>query len=168
MSLHPYIKEVTELALPALGSLLADPLMSLIDTAAVGQYGSLELAALGPNTAVFQVVFQLFSFLSITTTGMVARASADGNSEVVRRALANSIILALFFGGITATMFQLFSTPVLAAMGATPDLVEAAVPYLRIRGKAVQVDIRLTLGVERHLACQPVESSSLSKFWFQM
>ena len=31
----------------------------------------------------------------------------------------------------------------------------------------MQVDIRLTLGLKA-LGCQPVESTSLSKFWFQM
>jgi hypothetical protein len=34
------------------------------------------------DTAVFQIVFQLFSFLSITTTGMVARACAEGDNKV--------------------------------------------------------------------------------------
>ena len=72
--------------------------------------GSTSLAALGPNTAVFQIVFQLFSFLSITTTGMVARACAVGDNETVRRALANSMILALVFGGITCLGLNLFSS----------------------------------------------------------
>ena len=53
--------EVIALAIPALGSLLADPLMSLVDTAVVGRYSSTSLAALGPSTAVFQIVFQVRS-----------------------------------------------------------------------------------------------------------
>mmetsp|Transcript_6408 Transcript_6408/g.16338 ORF Transcript_6408/g.16338 Transcript_6408/m.16338 type:complete len:548 (+) Transcript_6408:86-1729(+) len=129
--------EVMSLAIPALGSLLADPLMSLIDTAAVGQYSSTSLAALGPNTAVFMIVFQLFSFLSITTTGMVARACADNDYPTVRRALANSIILAVIFGGFTCLFLNLFSVQVLAAMGCSPDLITAAQPYLRIRAFAI-------------------------------
>lgn len=54
--------DVAALALPALGSVLADPLMSLVDTACVGQTSSLELAALGPNTAIFNFVFQVRHF----------------------------------------------------------------------------------------------------------
>jgi hypothetical protein len=50
--------EVLRFALPALGSVLADPLMSLVDTAAVGQYSSLHLAALAPNTSIFNLFFQ--------------------------------------------------------------------------------------------------------------
>jgi hypothetical protein len=55
------LDEVIALAIPALGSLLADPLMSLVDTAVVGRYSSTSLAALGPSMAVFQIVFQVRS-----------------------------------------------------------------------------------------------------------
>ena len=131
------LREVARLAVPALGSLLADPLMSLIDTAAVGRHGSTSLAALGPNTAVFQIVFQLFSFLSITTTGMVARACADGDGETARRALANATILALVFGSATCLGLNVFAADVLRLMGCGPDLVSAATPYLRVRAFAI-------------------------------
>ena len=131
------LREVARLAVPALGSLLADPLMSLIDTAVVGRHGSTSLAALGPSTAVFQIVFQLFSFLSITTTGMVARACADGDGETVRRALANSALLALGFGGAMCASLNVFAADALRVMGCSPDLVAAATPYLRIRAFAI-------------------------------
>lgn len=131
------MKEVLQLAVPALGSLLADPLMSLIDTAAVGRHGSTSLAALGPNTAVFQIVFQLFSFLSITTTGMVARACAEGDTHTVRRVLANATLLALGFGSVMCIGLNLFATDVLKVMGCSHDLVTAAAPYLKIRALAI-------------------------------
>lgn len=131
------LREVISLAVPALGSLLADPMMSLVDTAVVGRHGSTSLAALGPNTAVFQIVFQIFSFLSITTTGMVARACADGDNRTVRRALANSTILALAFGGATCVGLNVFAEDVLRVIGCSPDLVGAAAPYLRVRAFAI-------------------------------
>lgn len=131
------LDEVIALAIPALGSLLADPLMSLVDTAVVGRHSSTSLAALGPSTAVFQIVFQLFSFLSITTTGMVARACAGGDNGTVRRALANSTILAVAFGTVTCLGLNAFAPAVLSAMGCGTDLVAAATPYLRVRAFAI-------------------------------
>jgi hypothetical protein len=53
------IADICSLAIPALGSVLADPLMSLVDTSCVGQVSMLELASLGPNTAIFNFVFQV-------------------------------------------------------------------------------------------------------------
>lgn len=47
------LADVTSLAVPSLGAVLADPLISLVDTACVGQVSSLQLASLGPNTAIF-------------------------------------------------------------------------------------------------------------------
>jgi Na+-driven multidrug efflux pump len=57
--------------------------------------------------------------------------------KTVRRALANSTILALTFGGATCLGLNLFSAQVLQAMGCSPDLVTAAMPYLRIRAFAI-------------------------------
>ena len=86
---------------------------------------------------MFQIVFQIFSFLSITTTGMVARACADGDNRTVRRALANSTILALAFGGATCVGLNVFAEDVLRVIGCSPDLVGAAAPYLRVRAFAI-------------------------------
>lgn len=52
------LREIAVLSIPALGSVLADPICSLADTACVGQAGqSIQLAALSPCTAIFNLVF---------------------------------------------------------------------------------------------------------------
>ena len=73
--------------------------MSLIDTMFVGRIGVNELTALGPNAAIFQVIFQLFSFLSITTTGMVARHYVKFNEgcEIAEYKIRRSVSISLFF-----------------------------------------------------------------------
>ena len=53
------LKEVLMFCIPAMGALLADPLMSLVDTVCVGQVSTLDLAALGPNTAIFAFINQV-------------------------------------------------------------------------------------------------------------
>jgi len=56
-------REIVALALPALGALIADPLLSLVDTAFVGRIGTDALGGLGVATALFTVSFFLFNFL---------------------------------------------------------------------------------------------------------
>lgn len=56
-SVRQTIAEILALSLPALGSTLADPVCSLVDTALVGQVSSLQLAALSPCTAIFNLAF---------------------------------------------------------------------------------------------------------------
>ncbi|MBT8198638.1 MAG: MATE family efflux transporter, partial [Acidimicrobiia bacterium] len=62
-----YDREILALAIPALGTLAADPLVSLVDTAFVGRIGAVELAALAIAAAIFGVVFWAFSFLAYGT-----------------------------------------------------------------------------------------------------
>lgn len=54
---------------PALAIPLGDPLMSLIDTISIGRFAStLELAALGPNTLIFQFATYLVASLATANT----------------------------------------------------------------------------------------------------
>ena len=106
------LADVASLAIPSLGAVLADPLISLVDTACVGQVSSVQLASLGPNTAIFNLIFQVyllqhdsainkaqahetpgalrlqvFAFLSVTTTNVLASNSpqAPGISDKERK-----------------------------------------------------------------------------------
>ena len=56
-----------------------------------------ELTRLG-QAAIFEVIFQLFSFLSITTTGMVARHHVKFNkgSDVAEYKIRRSVSISLF------------------------------------------------------------------------
>ena len=66
------VKEVSAIALPALRGMLLDPIMSLVDTACVGQVSTTALAAMAPCTSIFQFVFFALFFLSAATTNLVA------------------------------------------------------------------------------------------------
>ncbi|KAL6565472.1 Protein DETOXIFICATION 47, chloroplastic [Orobanche hederae] len=52
------------------------PLMSLSDTAVIGQCSSIELAALGPGMVFCDYTSYVFMFLSIATSNLVATSLA--------------------------------------------------------------------------------------------
>ncbi|EEF48909.1 DNA-damage-inducible protein f, putative [Ricinus communis] len=62
--------EIARIALPAALALTADPIASLVDTAFIGQIGSVELAAVGVSIALFNQVSRIaiFPLVSITTS----------------------------------------------------------------------------------------------------
>ena len=64
------------LAVPALGALAIDPLLSVVDTAFVGHLGKAELGGLGVATAVFNFTFRIFNFLSAVTAPLIAQVPA--------------------------------------------------------------------------------------------
>jgi MATE family multidrug resistance protein len=131
-----YDREILTLALPALGALAADPLVSLVDTAFVGRLGRVPLAALGVNVAVFSFAFILFNFLAYGTTPMVGRALGRGDRDEAGRIVANAFVLALLAGALALTVLQAFARPILAVMGADATLMDPAASYLRVRALA--------------------------------
>ena len=128
-----YDREILTLAVPALGALAADPLVSLVDTAFVGRLGALPLAALGVNVAIFNFAFVLFNFLAYGTTPMVGKAIGRGDKATAGRVVANAFVLALALGIVVVVVLQVLAVPVLRVMGAEGVLLGPAETYLRIR-----------------------------------
>ncbi|MDX1449349.1 MAG: MATE family efflux transporter [Acidimicrobiia bacterium] len=130
-------RAILALSVPALGSLAADPVLSLVDTAFVGRLGAVPLAALGVDTALFAFAFSIFNFLAYATTPMVAQARGrgdiSGSGVIVQRAIA----LALGLGALSTAFLWLLAEPLVRLMQAAPEVVDPAVSYLRIRAFAV-------------------------------
>ena len=141
-----YDRQILRLAVPALGALAADPLVSLVDTAFVGRLGTTELGALGVNAAVFAVAFALFSFLAYGTTPLVAAAWGRGDHEEAGRVISQALGLAVGIGAMAVAVLAVFWQPILTAMQAGPDLLGPGGEYLRIRAWAAPAVLLVTVG----------------------
>ncbi|KAL0055499.1 hypothetical protein WJX82_001214 [Trebouxia sp. C0006] len=138
--------DVASLAVPSLGAVLADPLISLVDTACVGQVSSLQLASLGPNTAIFNLIFQVFAFLSVTTTNVLATNSiqAPGISDKERKRrlafsemmLSYTLCVAMMLGLCIIVFLEAVGPWLLTLVGSSADILGPALQYLRIRATA--------------------------------
>src|SRR5690625_7840745 len=91
-------RQIFALALPALGTLAADPLVTLVDTAWVGRLGPVPLAALGVCTALFSLGFIVFNFLASSSTPRFARALGLGSLEGAGRGDLESLTRAVSWG----------------------------------------------------------------------
>ena len=132
----PHDKAIFALALPALGSLVADPLLSLVDTAFVGRLGADALAALGISAAVFGVAFFIFNFLEYGTTTEVAKAVGSGDIDGAGRSVVTSLGLAVVAGVGVATVLIMSSGWLVGAFGATGGVATSAAAYVGIRALA--------------------------------
>lgn len=130
-------RAILALVFPALGTLAADPILSLIDTAFVASLGQVPLAALGVDTALFAFAFAVFNFLAYATTPLVAQARGRGDiaasGTIVRRAL----VLAVGIGLAANAVLFVLAEPLVRLMRAAPEVVDPAVGYLRVRSFAV-------------------------------
>ncbi|CAK7329627.1 unnamed protein product [Dovyalis caffra] len=134
-SIWEQMKEIVMFTGPATGLWLCGPLMSLIDTAVIGQRSSLELAALGPGTVICDYTSYLFMFLSIATSNLVATSLARQDKKEVQHQI--SILL---FVGLTCGFLMLFYTKFFGPWALTGpknlDIVPAANTYVQIRALA--------------------------------
>ncbi|TVR58980.1 MAG: MATE family efflux transporter, partial [Gemmatimonadales bacterium] len=129
-------REIGALAFPALATLAADPLVSLVDTAFVGRLGTVPLAALGVNAALFSMAFVVFNFLAYGTTPRVARAWGRRDPVAVGTAVAQALTLAVGVGVLATAILLAAAGPLVSLMGATGELRDPALAYLRIRALA--------------------------------
>lgn len=136
--------EIFALAFPALGALIADPLLSLVDTAFVGRLGALPLAALGINTALFGLAVYIFNFLAYGTTPMVANAYGKGNRALAGRISMQALSLSLLIGLGAMLVIQLLAPLLITVMGAKDDVFDPTMSYLRIRALAVPAVLLIT------------------------
>ena len=70
--------------MPTLAGWLSSEIMSVVDTAVVGQQvgsGANELAALGPGTMLIDSSAYLFFWLNVATTSLFAASLAAGQPE---------------------------------------------------------------------------------------
>jgi hypothetical protein len=129
---HDWTSQTFRIALPALMGLLADPVLSLVDTGFVGRLGGMDLAALGVCTSIFHMTFTVFRASTVATISLVASASTDAEKRQITKislqlagVLGTSVLLGLRLGG----------PALLATMGVPPSsaLYKPACDYLFAR-----------------------------------
>ena len=129
-------REIVRLALPALGALAVEPLVSMTDTAFVGRLGAEPLAALGVTTALLTLFFVVFNFLSYATTPRVARSlGAAGRAAALAQA-GHALWLALLLGVLATLVLELLAPGLVRLMGAGDAVYPLALGYLRLRALA--------------------------------
>lgn len=124
-------QKILDLAIPAAGALLIDPLMTLVDTAFVGRYSGIDaapLAGLGSAAAILTFSFYLFNFLCTATTPLVALKRASGKEQEAVALGGQALSLALTLGSFLTVVLYSFQQPLLRIMG-TGITGEAANSY---------------------------------------
>jgi MATE family multidrug resistance protein len=139
-------RAILRLAIPALGTLAIDPLLTVTDTVFVARLGVDELAALGVDTAILGFAFLAFNFLAYVTTPLVAQALGRGDRALARRWVGDAILLAVSLGALTIVVVEVLAPWFVDLMGARGEVATLAVSYLRIRALAAPAVLIVTAG----------------------
>jgi len=138
----PGVRKIIKFAVPAIGVWLCGPILSLIDTSAVGLLaGTKQQAGLNPAVAVCDYSALLMAFLYTGTTNMVATAQEEEVNSVTKPNTAKTLISVLQLSGYVGLLLciALLLTSkhaILGIMGSEvvdPEVFAAALKYVNIR-----------------------------------
>jgi putative MATE family efflux protein len=123
-------RRIIALAVPALGTLVAEPLYNLTDTAIVGHLGRSPLGGLAVATAILNLVVYGCGFLAMVTTPRVAFLRSRGEPEAAARAAGSAYAMAFGLGVVLAAAVEIAARPLAELAGARGPVLVQAVTYL--------------------------------------
>lgn len=137
---HPFRERpnrtLVTLALPVLLSMIAEPITGLVDTAFVKELGATSLGAVGAAAVLLSGTLWIFNFLAVGSQTEVAQADGARDRERAAEIAGLALALAVILGAAVAAVLLAAASPLAGLMGATGDLRDQAVVYLKVRAVA--------------------------------
>lgn len=125
---------VLAIALPMTLAYLTTPLLGIVDTAVIGQFGDAALlGGLAAGAVVFDVVFTTFNFLRSGTTGLVAQAFGRDDVLEEQAVLWRAMALAMVAGLIVILLGPLIGAAGVRFIDPEPRVADAMTAYMAIR-----------------------------------
>ena len=130
-------RRIIGLAIPALGTLAAEPLYRLVDTAIVGRLGTDQLAGLAVAVTLLALVVAGSNFLAYGTTQRVANRLGAGQPAEAADIGVQALWIAGFVSIVAVPVLVFGARPLASAIGADGDVLDFAVEYLQIAALGV-------------------------------
>ena len=125
-------RKIMAIAVPALGSLLVEPIYVLTDTAVVGRLGTVPLGGLALASTVLTTLVWVFNFLSYGTTVRVAVRRGRGDLAGAAADALQALWLAVGIGITVAIGIGLSAHALVNLIGDDAAVVAQGVTYLRV------------------------------------
>ncbi|MBV8387888.1 MAG: MATE family efflux transporter [Acidimicrobiia bacterium] len=125
-------RRILALAIPALATLVVEPLYVLADTAIVGHLGTVSLGALALAATVLNTVLWACNFLQWGTTPRVAFLTGRQDRQGAASSAAQALWVGIALGVVMAVGVAVLARPLASALGGTGAIRSQAVTYLRI------------------------------------
>ncbi|WP_461482225.1 MATE family efflux transporter [Porticoccus sp.] len=159
--LKPHIsRQVFRIALPMTLASLSVPLLGLVDTGILGHLPSDNyLAAVAAGSSVLTMLFWLFGFLRMGSTGLTARAWGAGDLQRCRELLFQSLLLSVLIGCGLVLLRQPILETTLALIAPSAEARPLALEYCAIRIFAAPVTLATYCAIGWLLGLQQARST---------
>ena len=126
-------RRILGIALPSIVSNITVPLLGLVDTAIAGHMGgAVYIGAVAVGSMIFNVIYWLFGFLRMGTSGMTSQALGRRDLDAVAMLLARSLMVALAAAVAILALQVPIGHAALALVGADGSITVQAWRYFGI------------------------------------
>lgn len=129
------IKEILDLAIPAVGEMTLYMMIWILDTMMVGKYGgSLAVSSVGLSTEIIYSFFNMIVAVGISTalTSLISRAMGAKNYERAENLANAGVRIAIFLAITFFSALFFFPKEILTIAGATDRMIPFATKYAKI------------------------------------
>ena len=126
-------KDILRIAIPAILTNITVPLLGMVDSAITGHLGSTAyIGAITIGSMTFNLMYWLFAFLRMGTSGLTSQALGRGDGQAIRSLLRRALRIALQL----AALMLLFQWPIrqlaFCLLGAEGEVLQHARTYYNI------------------------------------
>lgn len=126
-------RDILALALPAIVINITTPLLALMDVAVTGHMGSpVYIAAIAVGGSMFNMIYWLFGFLRMGSSGMAAQAYGRGDRHEASLLFQRAFVIAAVVGCLIIALKWPVSELVLSFTDCDEATVEPALRYFNI------------------------------------
>ena len=123
-------RQILQIALPSIVSNITVPLLGMIDVAIVGHMGSpVYIGAVAVGSMIFNLVYWLFGFLRMGSSGLTSQALGRRDLTEVTRLLVRSLSIALGIALLLIVLQIPMKWLMFWLIGPTPDVLPFATTY---------------------------------------
>ncbi len=126
-------RQILSIALPSIVSNITVPLLGLVDVTIVGHLGSAAyIGAIAVGGMLFNMIYWIFGFLRMGTSGLTAQAFGRGDNGELTRLIVRSLLI----GTVIALLLIVLQTPIIRTamhfIDASAEVKRHAETYFRV------------------------------------
>ena len=126
---EPISRIIPKMAIPTIVAFLINSIYSLADTYFVSSLGTNATAAVSVNASLDQLIMMCGSMLAVGANSYIARLLGEGNEKKASQVLSTAFYTAFGIGALLMVFGNLFMTPMVRMLGATPTCEQYSIDY---------------------------------------
>ena len=126
---EPIHKVIPKMAIPTIVAFLINSVYALADTYFVSSLGTNATAAVSVNSSLDQLIMMCGSMLALGANSYIARLMGKGDDKKASQVLSTSFFTAFVIGAVLLIFGNIFMTPMVRLLGATPTCEQYSIDY---------------------------------------